>query len=157
MPWQEISSRPSLPSFPLSLSTLCLSSVFVTWLELEVGIPAARKDGRLGPVHLLANFCVAPRRIRTRYESCAGQLDMVLLLARYLLCMRKTWTSFHQPDAMTFRLATFLARLLLYLAPHPLILAVSDKNVLHYVMIEYFRMYFAKYILIMVMFFKWKR
>lgn len=73
MPWQEISPSPSfsLPSFsilpfpplsptPLSLSLFLFKLALCYFARTRLGVPAAWKDGRLGLVHLLANFCAAP-------------------------------------------------------------------------------------------------
>jgi len=91
MPWQEISPSTSLSSYiPPSLSSF-LAFLFKLGLcyLARVGIPAARRDRRLGSVHLLANFCVVQsntneaRKLRGTARHCA------FIRAMYLLCMRE--------------------------------------------------------------------
>lgn len=85
---------------------------------------------RLGPVHLLANFCVAPRVEYERDTKVVrdSHLDTIFPLA---LCMRETRTSFRRrlsaPGTTTFPARSLV---LLSRAYSPFFLSCSDYYVI---------------------------
>lgn len=110
MPWQEISPFPS----PFHSPLLCLKLRLCYLARTRLGIPTTRRERWTFRSRLFTcKFCVVQRRIRTRHESCAGQLETMPLLARCLLCMREMPTLFRSQIRDDFSInATFLARLL---------------------------------------------
>lgn len=82
---------PPPSSLPLSSSLAFLFKFGLCYLaRTRVGIPAARRDERLGSVHLLANFCVVPsntnetRKLRGTARHGATTRAMCLLAMREL-------------------------------------------------------------------------